>query len=72
MFVAHIVLGLIGGVLAAGWAWLGAGVSIWWAVAVYVVSGNALCLASVAVALMVAARRPAGRHAAAPTELEAA
>ena len=72
MFVAHIALGLIGGLLAAGWAWLGAGVSIWWAVVVYVVSGNALCLASAVLALIVAASLPAGRHVPPPAELEVA
>lgn len=54
MFIVHLIVGLIGGLLAAAWMWLGVETSLWLMVGAYVLAGNITCLISVGIALLVA------------------
>ena len=55
MALAHILLGLVGAIAAAAWTAFGSGGSVWTALVVFVGVGNAICLMSVAIALVRAA-----------------
>lgn len=58
MFIAHLIIGLVGGLLAAAWVWLGMETSLWLVIGAYVVAGNVTCLISAGTALLLA--RPRG------------
>ena len=53
MVVAHLIVGMVGGLLAAAWMWFGAGASLWLTIAAYAVAGNIACLVSAGLTLLI-------------------
>lgn len=61
MIAAHIVLSVMSGLLVAGYAWIIHGASIWLILLAYCGAGSAACIASAALAILVAAACPGAR-----------